>query len=76
MVRPSEDMLTVAAAKENLRRSIALPQLPPPMLHFKRAFSQKPGTMLLACLALGVAAGASKRVRNVLLRVLERAIES
>ena len=69
-------MLTVAEAKERLRRSIALPQLPPPVLHFKRALRQKPATVLLACLALGVAAGASRRVRTMILRMLERAIES
>ncbi len=76
MVRPSQDMLTVAEAKEKLRRSIALPQLSPPMLRFYGAARQKPGSMLLACLAIGIAAGASRRVRSMILRIMERAIES
>ncbi len=76
MVRPSEDMLTVEAAKERLRRSTAFPQLPPPMLHCRRILRQKPVAVLLGCLAMGVAAGAaSKRAQNLFFKLLERMIE-
>ncbi|GAB1400312.1 hypothetical protein MASR2M79_11520 [Aminivibrio sp.] len=76
MVRPPEDMLTVAEAKEKLRRTIAMPQPSPPVLKFYNAARRRPAMILLGCLAFGIAMGSSRRARDLFFRMLERAIES
>ena len=76
MVRPSEDLMTVAAAKEKLRRTISMPQPSPQVLTLYHAARRRPAMMLLGCLAFGIAMGSSRRAREVFFRLLERVIES
>ena len=69
-------MMSVAAAKEKLRRTITMPQPSPPVLNLYNAARRRPAMMLLGCLAFGIAMGSSRRARDVFFRMLERMIES